>query len=118
MQHTQIVPKQAAAIAKLIDRHAATGEPGISFNALNWYGIHFFVYVDGVCTQRYNIAGNGSIYPYLKLDEVATRPEHKSIETELAEQGLRIAADGESGWYCTTTYGTIWATDLPLENEA
>lgn len=37
------------------------------------------------------------------------------INAELAQQGLRRASilDGEAGWYVMTSYGKVWATDLP-----
>jgi hypothetical protein len=38
-----------------------------------------------------------------------------SIEKQLSEQGLRIAREGESGWYVIVWVGTetrkVWATD-------
>jgi hypothetical protein len=52
--------------------------------------------------------------------------EHETIEAQLAKQGLRLAKDGEAGWYVMVTdhdedgsYGTkVWATDLPPSHGA
>lgn len=40
------------------------------------------------------------------------------IEYELNKQGLRPAKHFEAGWYVYTTYGKVWATDLPLPSPA
>lgn len=37
------------------------------------------------------------------------------MDRELSVQGLRRAKSHESGWYVYTSYGKVWATDLPAE---
>lgn len=41
---------------------------------------------------------------------------YETIEAELAAMGLRKAGS-EPGWYVLTSFGQIWATDLPEEEE-
>ena len=39
---------------------------------------------------------------------------YKEIKKELDEQGLRLAAYDEAGWYYTTKHGKFWVSDEPL----
>lgn len=48
---------------------------------------------------------------------VASDSADDEIAVELAAQDLRRAQSHESGWYALTSFGKVWATDLPLPDE-
>lgn len=113
----QVTVEQAAAIARVIDGWSSFGVPQTVFQV--GFGISYVViYVKmrghGIAVARIEIQKNGRINSTVYTGMICRHERDVAINAELAGEGMRLADNDEPGWYVTTSFGTVWATDLPV----
>lgn len=112
----QIQPAQAAAIARVIDGWSHFGQPGITFEAYQGFGVSIAVKLNGETCARVDISATGQMRSTVyTLWQRTRRDRDAAINAELASMGMKLADD--DGWLIPTSFGVVYATYINQESE-